>query len=505
MFRKTNSECQLDLFASPEMILTPKVISAYNDKRGWHNLFYENVTSKINEDIFKVLFVDSNTGAPNEPIRILVAINILKEGLGVSDAELERMCTFDLLFRRALGLQNLNVELPSINTYYLFRRRLCIYEKETGINLMDDCMNEVTKGYLTKLNIQGKSVRMDSKLISSNIAWFGRYELIHKVFCKECPQYLSRLNPSLLAKVSAIMKRDAKEECYRLDCKTITERIAELGIVIQKVLQRVKASENTMLARVFKDHFILVKGKATTKSNHDISAQSLQSPYDEDATYRKKGDQVVKGYSINITETIDESKPSFITDVQVKPATAADNDYVQDAIDNTETLTGNKVSELYADGAYQSDSNRNYCDSKGIKFYTCGLQGKPSRYDYTMEEGEIHIRDKETGYTTIAIKTKKSFKFKTQEGKYRYFTMEAIEKCNLRKTIEATPPEKMKKRNNVEASMFQISFHTRNNKTRYRGLSKHKLYAYARAMWMNFRRLIEFEEKSINQRTLAKA
>ena len=28
--------------------------------------------------------------------------------------------------------------------------------------------------------ISGKAVRMDSKLISSNIAWFSRYEIIHE-------------------------------------------------------------------------------------------------------------------------------------------------------------------------------------------------------------------------------------------------------------------------------------------------------------------------------------
>ena len=49
------------------------------------------------------------------------------------------------------------------------------------------------------------------------------------------------------------------------------------------------------------------------------------------------------------------------------------------------------------------------------------------------------------------------------------------------------------KRNNVEAAMFQYSFHTRNGKTRYRGLLKHRMHAYSRCMWMNLRRMVIFQ------------
>ncbi len=41
--------------------------------------------------------------------------------------------------------------------------------------------------------------------------------------------------------------------------------------------------------------------------------------------------------------------------------------------------------------------------------------------------------------------------------------------------------------------MFQYSFHTRNGKTRYRGLLKHRMHAYSRCMWMNLRRMVIFQ------------
>ncbi|MBQ0089875.1 MAG: hypothetical protein KBT27_11165, partial [Prevotellaceae bacterium] len=49
------------------------------------------------------------------------------------------------------------------------------------------------------------------------------------------------------------------------------------------------------------------------------------------------------------------------------------------------------------------------------------------------------------------------------------------------------------KRNNVEATIFQLCFHTRNNKTRYRGKRKQELWAFARCAWINLRRLVIFE------------
>jgi hypothetical protein len=49
--------------------------------------------------------------------------------------------------------------------------------------------------------------------------------------------------------------------------------------------------------------------------------------------------------------------------------------------------------------------------------------------------------------------------------------------------------KKTNRRNNVEATVFQLSFFTQNNKTRYRGNFKHQLWAYIRALWINLIRI----------------
>ena len=123
-------------------------------------------------------------------------------------------------------------EAPSLDTYYLLRRRIYDYADATGENLMETCFSRLTGFQAAKFKISGKSIRMDSKIIGSNIAWYPRYELIHKTFLQEKGQYMSRLNPSLRKKVQPWLEENAKQTVYRSNSETIRQRLAELGRVI---------------------------------------------------------------------------------------------------------------------------------------------------------------------------------------------------------------------------------------------------------------------------------
>lgn len=151
----------------------------------WHNQFYSLVTTKIDEEIFKPLFPGGKkSGRPNASILILVAMSVLKEGFGCSDEDLFEKCEFDLLTRKALGMELLTDVTPSIDTYYLFHRRICEYQERTGIGLMQLCFEQLAGNQIRLLKISGKCVRMDSKLIGSFIARQSRYELKHTTLVK---------------------------------------------------------------------------------------------------------------------------------------------------------------------------------------------------------------------------------------------------------------------------------------------------------------------------------
>ena len=164
----------------------------------------------------------------------------------------------------------------------------------------------------------------------------------------------------------------------------------------------------------------------------------------------------------------EDGKPSLITAVKVKGATAADNDFFEEAVKETEKVTCNDVENGYVDGAYQSEKNREFAKHK-INIISGGLQGKPSRFDLNLKDDQtLEVTDKTTGDIKTAIPVKPDewkIVLENADGKksYRYFKKEHVDKAEVRCQVESIPFEEREKRNNVEAAMFQYGFHTRNN------------------------------------------
>ena len=514
MFKKSSTNKQFDLFNSPSDLMCGRESRVYDDPSAWHNKFFREVTSNIDEEIFRPLFAedreDKKDGRPNAPIRILIAMSILKEGCGCSDESLFENCCFNMLYRRALGMVTLKEQCPSIDSYYMLRRRMTKYEEETGTDLFDKCFKGITRKQALEYRISGKAVRMDSKLISSNIAWYSRYEIIHETLCKSVEKCeIGRIENQLIREQALeFLSEDAQKTVYRTDSETMAKRLLTLGIVIDYILSHSLPDEKPLLRRVFSEQYEKAEdGTVSVRDKKHVSSKSVQNPNDPDAEYRGKAGKKVKGYSTNITETCDEKgKPSLITHVDVEGATAADNTYVESGVKGSEEVTGGKVETLHSDGAYQSEANREFAEQNGIDFVANGIQGKPSRFDLEQtDEHTLEVTDKQTGEVINAIPVKDD-KWKIQvenkDGKksWRYFGRDQIEKAKTRREVESIPFEERKKRNNVEATIFQYCFHTRNNKTRYRGLIKHKMQAVARCAWINVRRLLLFDLKMALQR-----
>ena len=178
MFKKTSENSQLDIFTT-ENYLNGTSLKFYNDKGSWHNLFREQVYARVDEEIFSILYSDG-MGAPNASIRVLVSMMILKEGQGWSDAQLFEYCRFHSLIRSALGYFNMKDTITAESTYYLFRKKVVEYERSNEINLIENAFASVTKGQAMDFEVSGKQIRMDSKLMGSNIAWYSRFELVHE-------------------------------------------------------------------------------------------------------------------------------------------------------------------------------------------------------------------------------------------------------------------------------------------------------------------------------------
>lgn len=488
MFKKTDPNPQLDMFTAPSMLLGNRASKKYSDPSAWHNQFYSLVTTKIDEEIVRPLFPEGKkSGRPNASIRILVAMPVSKEGFGCSDEDLFEKCEFDLLTRKGLGLELLTDVTPSIDTYYLFRCRICEYQERTGIDLMQLCFEQIAGSQIRLLKISGKSVRMDSKLIGSNIARQSRYELIHTTlvrFLKTCA--LTKLSSKQEERAKAYLKEDSLKTVYRSDSESLQSNLAIIGNFIMDMLVAFPETspEHNLLQRLFDEQYVVKDGKAVLRDKKEVKANSLQNPNDPDATYRSKNDQKVQGYVTNITETVEEGKPSIITSVQVETAVFADCHFLQEAVENSERVTNSTIEDLYADGAYQSPDNREFAKNhNAMQLKTGKMQGGRRWELIPHDEDGLTVREVATGNTYEAIKavTKQGSRKRwripwNNKTGWRYFEEKDIKAYQLRTQIESLPSEEQHKRNNVEAAMFQYSFHTRNGKTRYRGLLKHRMH-----------------------------
>ena len=497
MFRKTSTSLQLSLLTSVNQHLTNKSARQYEDQKEWHNVFYRQVVCKINEDIFSVLF-SNGKGTPNASIRVLIGMMILKEGEGYSDEKLFENCHFNLLTRKALGLVNIDDYVPSESTYYLLRKRIANYYKLAGIDLFKVCFKEITKSQIIEFNVSGQSIRMDSKLIGTNIAFYSRYELVHSIlikYYKSTLQHKTYLLPDQYQQMlSDFIKEKSSTTVYSSSKEQIVKRLRLIGELIYTLLKINKASNSKhykILERVFNDqYYLLDSGKIRIKPNKDISAKSIQSPHDTECDFRKKDNNKTKGYNHNITETCDsENDVNLITDIDVERATHADNEFTKPSIINSQEILENKIKNVHADGAYNSETNQRFVKKENINFYLTGFQGPSARYNLRVRENKLVVIDtKNDEIITVTLTEKGKYRIKTEKG-YRYFTDKQIESCRLRKQVEQLPLELKRKRNNVEASIFQLAYHLRKDKTKYRGYFKNKIWAILRSLWVNFVRI----------------
>lgn len=512
MFRKSNKDRQIDLFGSVPTLLPVYATNKYNDKSYWHNQFRQEITQLIDESPYKVLF-NERMGAPNASIRLLVGMMIIKEAFGWSDSQLFEQCQFNLLVRSALGLVNMNDPLPAESTYYLFRKRIYEHNRLTGEDLLEKTFIQITREQITQFDVNGRKIRMDSKLIGSNIAYYSRYEIIHQTFIRFYKSLgklgQTRLTSTERQQLEELTGEEPNKTVYRSTKEEIQGRLQHIGVLIYNLLNTFTgqtSEEYQLLQRVFNEQYKIVDNQQVkSRPKEEITSGSVQSPHDPDSAFRQKGDQRVKGYSVNITETTSDEGLNLITNVIVDQANTADKDFVQPAIEATVEVTGQQVETVYLDGAFQSPGNDEFC--KSIDMVFTGIQGSSSRYDLDMTPQGLMVTDTHTGEHFQAIKAKKlkictedRWLIKTSSGRV-YFSQRAIRASMLRRTMKNRPVEQTCKRNNVEATVFQVAYPLNNSKSKYRGLFKQQSWAFCRCLYVNLVRIIKFTEQTC-QRTI---
>ena len=495
MFKPLNNQTNPTLFGGIGQQLSTTKNKMLDDKGAWFNLFRSFITFSIDESPFAVLF-DEKNGRPNAPIRILAAMMILKEGFGWSDEELFEQCRFNVLVMRALGFSNFSDDAPVESTYYLFKKSLYEYQVINGVDLIGEMFEKLTKKQAELFKVNSRWIRMDSKLIGSNIANCSRLQLI--ISCLQ--QFYKSLNDNDIEKLKEndkqffedLTRQTAGQIVYKLNNKEKEKYLEQIGWLLYRIQKQFDYKNNNlynMITRLFTEQYSKDADKITLKLPGDVKSDSIQSPHDSEAAYRNKGGKKVKGYSANITETCNDKELNLIVDVKLDKATKADKDFTKEAVKKVEHNIG-RVEEISADGAYNSKDNRQYCDKNNKQLHLTGIQGSKGKYKFERKGKKVKITNTKTSKSQIVSPYKKGkYKFKEQDGKITYFTDKQIDSYFQRKKIDELPPPIRNRRNNIEATIFQLCYFTRKDKTRYRGHYKTQVWATCRSIWINLVRI----------------
>jgi hypothetical protein len=297
------------------------------------------------------------------PINILVGAEILKAGFGWSDEELYDQIQFNLQVRYALGLRDMGVAPFELRTLYNFRQRLSQHMQGTGENLLETVFVQVTDEQLAALKLKTGQQRMDSVLVSSNIRQMSRLHLLVEVMQRVWRMLTESDQAFYEEAFHPYVQGTAGQYCYRLKGEEVAEHVEAIGALMHQLvseLERGYGEQRTyeLLRRVFGDHFDVAEGdegadggSIGAKGNEELSASSLQSPDDWEASYREKRGQRHRGYVANLAETCDpENEVQLITQIQIAPNTTDDEQMAVEGVPDLKARTDLKA--LWTDGGY---------------------------------------------------------------------------------------------------------------------------------------------------------
>jgi hypothetical protein len=400
----------------------------------WAETFSKKIFPFIKEDRFKVLYSDNKASRPNNPVNIYFGLLILRDIFNQSDEEALNSLMFDIRYQHALHTTSFQEQPISKNSLTNFRAAVYKYNQEYGIDLIQEEIETQAKSFSKLLKIDGKTVRMDSLMISSSCRKLSRLEIIYSTVARLIK--VIDKNTTLPERFKPYLEEDHyNDTIYRSRDKDLNSKIKRVikdGLKLYSLYRKNKEISNTeefkLLARMLKEQ----TRKGRIKPSKEIAPNSLQNPTDPDATYRKKGKKKHIGYTANIVEKFDDNN-RMIEGYDLQKNTYSDQKFAQEAIERLDEDT-----TLIIDGAYFSEDINNKARARGITMIPTNLIGgtKNSNCDkFEIDEKEHLVKKCPSGHKPITSKFK--------EGSYRaHFNKKHCSSCPLRKDCPVVKQKK---------------------------------------------------------------
>jgi hypothetical protein len=514
VFRRNETHRQQDIFGL-ETQLSPDLWKRLRGSKEY--AFYKEVFCRIPEELFAELYDEDPASRPNAPVNVLVGAMILQHLNDWTFEELLDRVAFDLKMRAALGLWSLAEEPFCRATLFNFQRRLRGHMGQTGQDKFQVVFDRFSQEDLERFQLQDGVQRCDSTQLGSNIRQYTRIELLVEVVLRMW-RVLTEADRAVHEERFAVYAKakTSGQFLYRLRRSDIDATLEQLGGFYAWMVEALEAGYGSteiyrIVARVFAEHFTRVKEKITVRVGEEMASDSLQSPDDADATYRKKDEEAYHGFVLHATETATpENDLQLIVDVAVAPNNQEDSRILHERLLAMHEKTPG-LRELHTDAGYGSEDNDLLQADLKIEAVQTAIRGRVAQAPMRIERDEaglLHIRCA-AGQLVQGQSTPKHYKAefaaancagcpfaavclaqrRAHGGRTFYFTEADVLKQARHRRIETLPEERRTLRANVEATMKEFKAPCRNGKLRTRGLCAANQYAFLRAIGINFGRV----------------
>jgi len=389
MFVLNNQHWQITMFGSINSL--PEKLQKRLEE-SWAGIFYREVFVRINEELFANLYSDEPS-RPNIPVNVLVGLEMFKSGFGWSDEEMYDHFCYDVQVRYALGCRDLSEGHFELRTTYNFRQRITKHMQESGENLFEQTFEQITDEQLAAFEVKTDKLRMDSTAIASNIRETTRLQLLVEVL-QRVQRMLDESDQQRYAEeFEPYLKGSSGQYIYHLKGEDISHHLQRIGELMHRLVEELAVCYGNepayrVLQRVFQEHFVVEETSLRPKEGKELSASSLQSPDDWEATYRQKRGEDHVGYVGNVTETCNpENDLQLIVKVQVEPNNTDDAAMLDEVLPELKERTG--VKEMHTDGGYNSPQvDESMRDQKVVQIQTAIRGRKPAEEKLGLDDFE---------------------------------------------------------------------------------------------------------------------
>jgi hypothetical protein len=390
---KANDKYDQETFFDSRQWMNPRVAAKL--EKSWAPIFYENVFKRIDEEPFAVLY--GKTGKPNFPVNIMLSLEYIKQMKQYNDLELLDAFYFDYLVNYAVGIRSLGEVSLAERTLYYFRQRVYEYSINNpgkGDLLFEQFIN-LLQHFAEKAGVSLEEQRTDTTMFMSNIKKAGRMSLAYDVLTqavKAIPK--DKLTDSLSKALEPSFKTDmlyrVKQQYGDGKLTMLLNLCKEALGILEQQPEMLESDEVRITRRFLNEQSISDEDseKLVPKSKREISPDSLQSAFDEGATFRRKGNVAQSGYVLEISETCDkENDFQLITDYAVEANTVSDVEILKGRIKEIHENTN--CTDMYVDGGFHSEEVYEEAKKNDMEIHLTNMSGTEPSKKLPVTEFEI--------------------------------------------------------------------------------------------------------------------